>query len=100
MVLTVKQVAERLNVEPSCVYAVLAARRLRFVRLGSGRGIIRVREEALEQFIRENTVPRRGKTCRKRPAPAPSAFTRLDAAQLREAWSEQGVEMPSPQRHA
>ena len=86
--------------EPSCVYAVLAARKLRFVRLGSGRGTIRIREEALQEFIQENTVPRRGKACRNRPAPALSAFTHLNAAQLREAWSEQGVETLSPQRHA
>ena len=100
MLLTVKQVAERLNVEPSCVYAVLGARQLRFVRLGFGRGTIRVREEALHRFVEENTVPRRVKSCRKRPAPAPSAFTHLDAVQLREAWSEQGVDTPSLQRHA
>ena len=100
MVLTVKQVAERLNLTRSCVYALFAARRLHFVRLGRRRGTIRVREEALEQFIQENTVPRRGRACRNRPAPAPSAFTYLNAAHLRDAWNEQGVDMPSPQRHA
>lgn len=67
MVLTVKQVAERLNVTRSCVYAVLAARKIRFVRLGRRRGTIRIREEELQRFIQENTVPRRRKSARRCP---------------------------------
>ena len=49
--LTVKQAAERLNCSPSLVYELCAKGRIRHVRIGFGRGTIRIVEEALVEFL-------------------------------------------------
>jgi excisionase family DNA binding protein len=64
MLLTVKHVATSLNVTRSCVYAILRASNLPTIRIGFGRGTIRIEESDLDDFIRRNTVPRRGKVYR------------------------------------
>ena len=46
--LTVKQVAQRLNVSPSIVYQLLDSGRLSCHRIGKGRGTIRINESDLE----------------------------------------------------
>ena len=51
IVLTVKEVAERLKVSQGCVYQLVAERRLQHLRIGCGRGAIRIREEDLQAFI-------------------------------------------------
>ncbi len=49
--LTVKQVAERLGVSPSQVYALCASGKLLHHRFGVGRGAIRVTEEQLALYL-------------------------------------------------
>jgi excisionase family DNA binding protein len=49
--LTVKQVAEALAVSEQTVYLLCAEKRLRHLRIGTGRGVVRVRPEDLEAFI-------------------------------------------------
>jgi excisionase family DNA binding protein len=49
--LTVKQAAERLQVSAATVYQLCATRQLAHVRLGSGRGTIRIRDEDLAVFV-------------------------------------------------
>ena len=53
--LTVKQAAERLGVSPGLVYSLIAGKRLRYVRIGNGRGIIRVPEDAIEEYLARQT---------------------------------------------
>jgi excisionase family DNA binding protein len=48
--LSVKEAAERLGVSPALVYALCARKRIRHERHGFGRGIIRIPEEALEEY--------------------------------------------------
>lgn len=50
--LTVQQTAKRLGVSRALVYSFIAARRLRHIRVGPRRGVIRIPEEALEEFQR------------------------------------------------
>ena len=50
-VLTVKETAERLKLSVGCVYQLLAERRLPHLRIGCGRGAIRIREEDLSAFL-------------------------------------------------
>lgn len=50
--LTVQQTAERLGVSRALVYSFIAARRLRHIRVGLKRGVIRIPDEALEEFQR------------------------------------------------
>ena len=45
MLLTVKVSADRLGISPGLVYSLVAGRKLRFVRIGNGRGRIRIPEE-------------------------------------------------------
>lgn len=50
-VLTVKETAERLKLSVGCVYQLIAERRLPHLRIGCGRGAIRIREEDLSAFL-------------------------------------------------
>ncbi len=54
--LTVKQVAERLRLSVSQVYALCGAGKLPHHRFGSGRGAIRVSEEQLAGYLRSSEV--------------------------------------------
>jgi excisionase family DNA binding protein len=53
---TVKETATRLSVSEQLVYALCASRRLRHVRVGLGRGTIRIPEDAVDEFLRGRTV--------------------------------------------
>jgi excisionase family DNA binding protein len=55
-VLTVKEVAEQLKVSPGCVYQLVAERKLGHVRVGCGRGAIRVPESDLQVFLTQSKV--------------------------------------------
>ena len=60
--LTVKEVAERLNVSPACVYQLVAEHKIAHVRIGCGRGAIRITESDLQAFLQgcrveENSRP-------------------------------------------
>jgi excisionase family DNA binding protein len=70
--LTIKQVAERLNVGLGTAYALCARRQLEHVRVGAGRGTLRVSEEALERFIEGATVRLEGPAAPKPRTPAPA----------------------------
>ena len=49
--MTVKQAAERLEVSPSLVYSLVAAGKLRFCRVGHGRGRIRIPEDPIGEYL-------------------------------------------------
>lgn len=51
MLLTVRDVAKRLNVSTSSVYALIQKGRLPHHRIGAGRGAIRVSEEDLAAYL-------------------------------------------------
>lgn len=53
MLLTVKDVAARLNVSASCVYQLVESGRLSHHRIGLGRGAIRVSEESISEYLDE-----------------------------------------------
>jgi excisionase family DNA binding protein len=48
---TVRQAAERLEVSPQLVYALIAAGKLSCVRIGLGRGTIRVLDEHVAEYL-------------------------------------------------
>jgi excisionase family DNA binding protein len=82
--LTVRDVAARLNVSPGCVYRLVSDGDLPHIRIGAGRGTIRVDEADLEAFVRV------GKSQPKAMVSPPSiekVFVHLDADRLRAAWS-------------
>jgi len=54
--LTVKQVAERLQVSAATVYQLCAEQRLGHRRIGLGRGTIRISEEQLQHYLAEPTA--------------------------------------------
>lgn len=49
--MTVKQAAARLEVSPSLVYSLIAAGKLRYHRVGHGRGRLRVPEDAIGEYL-------------------------------------------------
>lgn len=51
MLLTVKDVAERLKVSRSCIYQLVESGRIRHHRIGLGRGAIRFTEEDLTEYL-------------------------------------------------
>ena len=69
--LTIKQTAERLSVSPALVYALCAQKRLRHERHGLGRGVIRIPEEAIEEYRRSHTVEVETGGRAEQPAPQP-----------------------------
>ena len=52
--LTVRQVADRLNLSKQCVYALIDSGRLPAHRFGVGRGTIRICSNDLRQYITES----------------------------------------------
>jgi excisionase family DNA binding protein len=54
--LTVKQVADRLGISPALVYSLCARQRIRHERHGLGRGVIRVPEDAIDEYRHSRTV--------------------------------------------
>lgn len=56
MFYTVKKAADRLCVSASTIYALIAARHLEHVRVGLGRGVIRIPEEAIVAFEKRHAV--------------------------------------------
>ncbi len=55
--LSVKQAAERLQVAPTTVYGLCAGKKIGHLRVGAGRGTIRIREEDLQAYMEMATVP-------------------------------------------
>ena len=55
-VLTVRQAAERLQVAAATIYDLCARKVLRHIRVGRGRGTLRIREDDLDAFVETATV--------------------------------------------
>lgn len=89
--LTVGDIATQLAVSTQCVYSLIDNRLLPASRTSpAGRGI-RVRPDDLIEFLEKCKVPRRGPRPLGKTAPAPAAFTELNADRLRKAWAERGI---------
>jgi excisionase family DNA binding protein len=92
--LSVRDVAARLGVSPSLVYALVSAGRIRHERHGMGRGVIRVTPEAVEEYrlsVTRGAVspPASGAECRPSGrGRSPSPFSELDPARLARAWAK------------
>ena len=63
--MTVKQTATRLEVSVATVYSLVASGKLKHYRIGNGRGVVRIAEEHLAEFLKR-AEPRAAP-----PAPAP-----------------------------
>ncbi|MBM4093526.1 MAG: helix-turn-helix domain-containing protein [Planctomycetes bacterium] len=100
MLLTVKQVAARLQVTDSCIHWLLNAGHMKHIRLGFGRGTIRIADDEVRGFIQRNTVPRRSRVVPQPRPKAPSTFTHLNSQRMRQRWAEQGVGQPVRQQAA
>ncbi|GEM_PF-6562616 len=77
-----------------CVYTLITAGKLAHVRIGVGRGTIRIPEGALEEFL-ARTLRGPYDAGVRRPCPDGTGFSHLDVSRLREAWREQGVGLPA-----
>ena len=55
-VLTVRESAERLGCSEALVYLPCAERRLPHVRLGSGRGTIRIAEDDINEYVKNSRI--------------------------------------------
>ena len=66
--LTVKEAAQALGVSRALIYSLIAGKQLGHVRIGNGRGILRIPEEAITAYLERQTVEPKGPT----PPPARS----------------------------
>jgi excisionase family DNA binding protein len=69
---TVKQAAARLEVSEATIYSLVAAGQLRCVRVGVGRGTIRILDEHLADYLAKAEP-----NVKQPPAPAPARQIRL-----------------------
>ena len=92
-VLTVKEVAARLRVSQGCIYSLCGSGALRHLRLGTGRGAIRIREEDLQSFVERCVREEKEEVATPRRMATPKAFTNLNASRLLDAWRKQGVKV-------
>ncbi len=83
--MTVRQAAERLEVSPQLVYALIATGRLGCRRHGLGRGCIRISEEQLAEYLASAEQP---EPAAHHPAGKAGGFRFLDPAKLRAAWKQ------------
>ena len=64
MLISVADVAERLNVSNACVYRIVQSGKLPCHRIGNGRGTVRIAEEDLAEYLntcrveKSNRAPR------------------------------------------
>lgn len=72
--LTVREAAERLGISTGLVYGLCARKRLRHERYGLGRGIIKIPEDAIDEFRRSVSV---GEHDEQVPEPKPPAPIKL-----------------------
>ena len=54
--LTVKQAAPRMRVGINTIYGLCAAKLLRHVRIGLGRGKLLIPEDAIEEYLKAHTI--------------------------------------------
>lgn len=64
MLLTVREAARRLKVSEGCIYSLIASRQLPHIRVGCGRGRIRIREDDLNGYLAERRVEKGDQTQR------------------------------------
>lgn len=76
--MTVKEAAVRLEVSSATIYAMIGSGKLRCYRIGNGRGVIRIGDEHLAEFL---------KAAEPAPAPPPAPRVRLKHLRLSGARS-------------
>lgn len=72
--LTVKEAAARLAISVQCVYQLCSRKKLAHLRLGVGRGVLRIPESALDEFVARSIVQPDGTTA---PEPTPVKLKHL-----------------------
>lgn len=83
--LTVQEVSEILRVSPACVYSLVETGQLPNIRIGNGRGTIRIDRQDLVAYVDR----KRGRAREPRPRRVrPSGFVHLDGNRLLEAWQQ------------
>lgn len=55
-VISVQEAAQQMAVGTSTVYALCAAQKLPYKRIGQGRGVLRIRQSDLDAYIKANTT--------------------------------------------
>ena len=67
--LTVREAAAILSVSAATVYGLCTLRRLRHERIGLGRGVIRIPEDAIDEYRRAHAVEAEAGSRAETPAP-------------------------------
>lgn len=83
--LTVKETSERLSCSVALVYSLCEKGKLAHVRLGLGRGTIRVSQSNIEAFIASCTIDIGGQG---KPPASGRGFQQLNQEKLLKAWGK------------
>jgi excisionase family DNA binding protein len=84
--LSVKEVSDRLRVSRGCIYELVEKGQLEHVRIGIGRGTIRIRAESVADYLaRRRSGP---ETLRPKGGRKKLPFEHLDSERLVNAWRE------------
>lgn len=90
--LKVKQAAEMLNVSPATIYALCARGKIAHERYGLGRGTIRIRAEAIQEYRSQSSLPT---TLTRPPLAKAGGYRQLSTRRLAAAWRARGVVPPA-----
>lgn len=90
LLFTVKEIADRLRVSQQTVRNLVASGKLPSVRIGNGRGTIRIPNDGVEAYL-ERQLQAGGRTSTKgnRRTGIGSRFKLLDADRLSKAWASE-----------
>lgn len=86
--LTIKQMQAELAISRACAYALIESGQLPCIRIGVGRGTIRVDESDLCEFIESRKQNATSKRRKAKPNHG-ATFVHLNAEKLRQAWTDQ-----------
>ncbi len=84
----VKQASSYLSVTVGCIYHLVAAGEINHVRVGTGRGTIRIPLPALEEYVARHTHPSPRRRTANTSSGSKRAFEHLDSSRLIRAWNE------------
>lgn len=92
--LKVNQVADQLSVSQSTVYSLCDRGDIPHLRVGTGRGAIRIDPDDLQRFIDAARVGVQPSTPAKRTSTSGRLFKHLDGDRLRQEWPQQDAGTP------
>ena len=75
--MTIKELAERLGISRSSAYQIVEKKLLPVIRVGTGRGVIRITEEDFQAYLNQSRIEVQSEPMRSVPKTPPSRLRHL-----------------------